>query len=173
MPLVSAPRPDGPSLLARERHSRHHGSGLLGDDLFGQWRVEEVWGKEGAKPSPGAGAALRALKATLAIGPGENQRLILHNSIRLGLLTLCFLGPGELKGRRPLLMFHFRELRLSVAGRTLVSLPLPAPAAGKEPFFALIASDQGETGSRWLAARGRGGGLALWVRDNDGSPATR
>jgi hypothetical protein len=173
MPLLSAPAPDGASLLARERHSRHQGSGLQSHDLVGHWRVERVWGKEGAQPSAGAGAALRALKATLAIGPGENQELILHNSIQLGPLCLSFHGPGELRGRRPLLRFHFRELRLSLANRPLVSLPLPEPAAGKAPFFALIASEQGDRGRRWLAARGRGGGLALWVREDAGRPAMR
>ncbi|MEB3335041.1 MAG: hypothetical protein VKP70_08655 [Cyanobacteriota bacterium] len=172
MPLVSDPLPDGPSLLAQERQSRHQGSGLGGDVLLGRWRVERVWGKGGSHPTPGAGAALRALKATLAIASGKEQGLLLTNSIRLGPFSLCFLGPGELKGRRPLLMFHFRELRFCLGDRTLVSRPLPAPAAGKEPFFALIASGQGATGSRWLAARGRGGGLALWLEDDDSPPAT-
>jgi hypothetical protein len=35
---------------------------------------------------------------------------------------------------------------------------IPSPAPQRLPFFALIARDP----SGWLAARGRGGGLALW-----------
>ena len=51
----------------------------------------------------------------------------------------------------------------------LIQRVLPKPAETKLPFFALIASgstrgsSSGTNGEeRWLAARGRGGGLALW-----------
>jgi hypothetical protein len=59
---------------------------------------------------------------------------------------------------RPLLVFRFELLELQLAGRTLLRRPLPAPEPQRLPFFALIARDS----SGWLAARGRGGGLALW-----------
>jgi hypothetical protein len=55
-------------------------------------------------------------------------------------------------------VFRFEVLELQLAGRTLLRRPLPAPEARRLPFFALIARDS----SGWLAARGRGGGLALW-----------
>ena len=42
---------------------------------------------------------------------------------------------------------------------TLLKKELPAPEEGREPFFALISrSPEG-----WMAARGRGGGLAFWT----------
>jgi hypothetical protein len=57
-----------------------------------------------------------------------------------------------------LLQFQFELLTLSLAGRILVERHLPPPAPGKMPFFALL----GRSPDAWLAARGRGGGLALW-----------
>lgn len=87
--------------------------------------------------------------------------------MRLGPLELRFCGEARLQGRRPLLLFRFLRLQLRLGARPLIDRPLPAaapfsslPVAGL-PFFALIAADPE---GMWLAARGRGGGLALWQR---------
>ncbi|MFN9646249.1 MAG: hypothetical protein ACK6BG_14280, partial [Cyanobacteriota bacterium] len=82
-------------------------------------------------------------------------------------MKLCFHGAAELRGRRPLLVFQFQTLQLSLAGHPLLTLSLSPPPPGREPFFALIASQSADGASRWLAARGRGGGLALWVSEED------
>jgi hypothetical protein len=50
-----------------------------------------------------------------------------------------------------------------MANHPILSISLPKPAPNKQPFFALIGSDTTTDGVKWLAARGRGGGLALWV----------
>jgi hypothetical protein len=39
------------------------------------------------------------------------------------------------------------------------------------PFFALLGRGRSAAGEDWLAARGRGGGLALWVLDPGGAAA--
>lgn len=167
MGLETVDLPDGSSLQALELSSRHHGSGLTRDALIGHWRLERIWGKGKVQPAEVASGTLRALSASLGIQPGEGRALRLSNSIALGLLKLCFTGSGQLEQRRPLLVFHFSQMQISLAGTTLLTLSLPKPAKGKDPFFALIASDQPNQGPRWLAARGRGGGLALWVRQED------
>jgi len=64
-----------------------------------------------------------------------------------------------------LLLFSFDRLQLCLGGWRLVERSLPEPAAQRMPFFALIHRDA----SGWLAARGRGGGLALWRRADDPS----
>ena len=162
MPVESSGLPDASTLQALELHSRQHGSGLGRDELIGHWLVERVWSKGRLQPSEVAGGALRALTASLGIEPAENGELVLSNSIAIGLLKLCFIGSGHLKQRRPLLIFQFHHLQLSLGGISLFTLALPKPAQGQDPFFALIASDQAGPAGRWLAARGRGGGLALW-----------
>jgi hypothetical protein len=170
MPVESAGLPDASTLRELELRSRQQGSGLDRLALLGLWRVERVWPKQGAQPSTLATAALRALTACLRITASEAGDLRLSNSIALGPWSLCFTGPGHLKGRRPLLLFSFTEAQVSCAGRPLLNFTLPTPAAGREPFFALIASDRLPAGSSWLAARGRGGGLALWVCEEKGAP---
>jgi len=149
-----------------ELRSRKSGSGLKVDGVIGHWQLQEIWGKTNKEPSVSSGTFLRGLRALLTIEDGGQGQLAISNSVTFGLLKLCFLGPGTLKQNRPLLMFRFTRLQISLAGRVLMTLPLPEPKRGKEPFFALIARENTPAGFAWLAARGRGGGLALWVRED-------
>ncbi len=157
--------PDAPWLLDRERRCRRDGSGLTTADLVGCWRLERIWNKGSRQPALAAAALLRGLAAQLrlsadAAGP-EGGDLRLANSVRLGALELRFEGVGRLEGRRPLLVFSFERLLLLLGGRVLLERNLPQPDPLRRPFFALIAAERGG----WLAARGRGGGLALWILD--------
>ena len=151
--------PTGVELLEQERQVRQGGSGLTAPDLLGCWRLDQVWPKGSPRPSAFSGSLLRAVQARLEISaPVAEEELSLTNAVTLGPLELRFRGVGRLVGSRPLLQFSFQELQLSLGGRLLLRRALPEPARQRLPFFALIARDP----SGWLAARGRGGGLALW-----------
>ena len=171
--------PDGPQLLALERQSRRNGSGVSREALQGVWILQRTWPRGRSQPADLASTLLRGLGASLALSApeaavpsaasaGEEAApLEIINSVRLGQLELRFCGEARLQGRRPLLLFRFLRLQLRLGARTLIDRPLPAaapfsslPAAGL-PFFAMIAADPE---GLWLAARGKGGGLALWQR---------
>jgi hypothetical protein len=160
MPLSE---PDAAAILELERHSRTQGSGLDGEALRGCWRLQRLWDRQ-ARPMQAAAALLRPLAASLSLTPDGNGGLAVRNSVGLGSLELRFEGGGELRGRRPLLVFWFDRLELRLGGRRLWQRPLARPAERSLPFFALIASRQ-EGHEAWLVARGRGGGLALWWRE--------
>jgi hypothetical protein len=192
--------PSGDELQALEQVARRKGSGLESGHLTGLWRLERVWSRGQRQPSPLAGVALRALGASLRIeaepntkpksepstqpdagpdngpntGPDSGLRphpgLKLTNAVKLGPLVLRFQGPGWLEGRRPLLRFQFDQLEIRAGQRLLLQRSLPAPDPRRGAFFALIAC--GAKG-RWLAARGRSGGLAVWRRDGWISPPPR
>ena len=149
--------PDAAALLTLERRVRQSGSGLGIDDLIGCWWLDRVWPKAAEQPADVTGALLRGLGARLEILQ-TREGLQLCNAVALGPLELRFEGSGLLRGRRPLLQFSFERLLVCWAGRALLTRPLPAPAPGRTPFFALL----GRGPEGWLAARGRGGGLALW-----------
>lgn len=157
MTAPAAPWPDAQALLALEREARSTGTGLTATHLLGSWQLELVWPKGSNRASAFSGWLLRGLSARLEIDR-DADGLLLSNAVNLGLLELRFRGRGRLLGKRPLLQFSFDQLQLSLAGRCLLQRALPAPAPQRLPFFALIQRDP----AGWLAARGRGGGLALW-----------
>lgn len=162
---VPGPLPHGDGLLALERQVSSGGTGLTASDLLGCWQLDQVWPKGNRRADALSGLLLRSLGARLEIHPGEGataaggaSALQLRNAVTLGLLELRFEGPGWLQGRRPLLLFRFARVELHLGARLLISRALPEPPPKRLPFFALIRRDP----AGWLAARGRGGGLALW-----------
>ncbi|MBD2422847.1 hypothetical protein H6G16_05095 [Cyanobium sp. FACHB-13342] len=154
----------GNEVLARERRSRSQGSGLTRETIQGRWRLDQLWSKRQTQPQIRTAALLRALQATLAITSSpEGDGLAVLNSVQVGGLQLCFSGEGQLRGRRPLLVFWFTQLEVRCGDHTLWRQAIAGPPEPrKRPFFALIARE-GEGESAWLLARGRGGGLALWL----------
>ena len=150
-------------LLAAERRARRQGSGLTRAQLSGRWRLERTWGRSGTPPAPGSGAALRWLRACLILET-QGDQFVITNQVSLASLRLRFRGTADLKGRRPLLLFIFSRLEVALAEHILFSKHLPTPKPQRMPFFALIGIDDAHG---QLTARGRGGGLALWVREND------
>ncbi|MBT67522.1 MAG: hypothetical protein CMN98_10360 [Synechococcus sp. NP17] len=149
-------------LNARESAVRLEGTGLKGSDLMGCWQLQTVWSKGSQTANPFNSWMLRSLDARLEIeeGSGEDGHdLHLCNAVNLGPIELKFQGPGSLKGKRPLLVFHFDSVMLRIAGVVMLNKKLAVPPANRAPFFALIERNP----DGWLAARGRGGGLALWT----------
>ena len=148
-------------LNAREKAVRLTGTGLKSSDLLGCWLLQTVWSKGDKKANPFSSWMLRSLDARLEIKADLEDNcsdLRLSNAVNLGPVELKFQGPGLLKGKRPLLSFHFDSLTLRLGGMVLLKKALPSPEPKRTPFFALIERNA----DGWLAARGRGGGLALW-----------
>ena len=149
-------------LNAKEKAVRLTGTGLSSSDLLGSWYLQTVWSKGDQNANQFSSWILRSLDARLEIEADledKSSDLLLSNAINLGPIELKFQGPGLLKGKRPLLTFHFDSLTLRVGGIVLLKKTLPTPNQKRTPFFALI--DRNPDG--WMAARGRGGGLALWT----------
>ena len=149
-------------LNARENAVRLSGTGLKVSDLLGCWHLQTVWPKGAQKANSFNSWMLRSLDARLQIESGSEDKgreLRLCNAVNLGPVELKFQGPGLLKGKRPLLSFHFDSLTLRLGGMVVLKKALPSPEPKRTPFFALIERNA----DGWLAARGRGGGLALWT----------
>ena len=64
-------------------------------------------------------------------------------------------------GLRPLLAFYFKELKISISSFPIFNKELKKPEDKKMPFFSLVGISNKDN---WLCARGRGGGLAIWVK---------
>ena len=93
----------------------------------------------------------------------------ISNQVQLGALLLKLTGPCQYLDKKNLLAFDFTEMQLSLFGRVVYSGNIRGgkvqaedfsnKAIAKLPFFAFfwVTEDL-------IAARGRGGGLALWIR---------
>ncbi len=132
--------PDINEIKLLEKNSQKNGSGILYEELLGIWKFKYVWGKESDE-----------IKNIYEI----------KNSINFGLLNITFIGSAELKGLRPLLAFYFEELKISISSFPVFKKELKKPEEKKMPFFSLVGMS---TKDNWLCARGRGGGLAIWVK---------
>ena len=156
--------PDIKELKLLEKNSQKNGSGILYDELLGIWRFKYVWGKESDEIKNISSSILQVLSASLELKSKNKEDQInfeIKNSINFGLLKITFTGIGELKGIRPLLAFYFKELKISISNFPIFNKELKKPEDKKMPFFSLVGIS---TKDNWLCARGRGGGLAIWVK---------
>ncbi len=90
------------------------------------------------------------------------------NQITVGLVSLKLSGPAKFVEKKNLIGFDFTQIEVKILGQTVYNGKFPSPregkvfgdiAIGKLPFFAFFAVNQ-----QFIAARGRGGGLAIWVK---------
>ena len=147
-----------------EKNSQKNGSGILYEELLGIWKFKYVWGKDSDEIKNIPSSILQVLSARLELKGKDKEDQIhfkIKNSINFGLLNITFIGRAELKGLRPLLMFYFEELKISISNFSIFNRQLKKPQDKKMPFFSLVGIS---TKDKWLCARGRGGGLAIWVK---------
>ena len=155
--------PDIKEIKLLEKNSQKNGSGIIYEELLGLWKFKYVWGKSNEiKNIPSS--ILQILSASLELKSKNKEDQLnfeIKNSINFGLLNITFKGNAELKGPRPLLTFYFEELKISISNFPIFKNELKKPEDKKMPFFSLIGISIKD---KWLCARGRGGGLAIWVK---------
>lgn len=95
----------------------------------------------------------------------------ISNQIQVGSVTVKFTGPLKYMGKKNLLAFDFSQIHVSVLGLTLYSGAVGKAKADHYDFYQQAIATLPFFAFFWvtddcIAARGRGGGLALWIRDN-------
>lgn len=172
------------ALLQAELAAKQQRSHYAFADLLGEWRLCFTTGvKKRSSPSGQKRGGIRlkpgfylprwtpaqigffASPDSAAAGQGS-----ITNQIQLGMVRLRFTGPAKYLGKKNLLAFDFTQIAIDCFGQTLLQTGFrggQTKAAQFEqmpiaqlPFFAFFSVT-----SDWIAARGRGGGLALWIRE--------
>ena len=148
-----------------ETISKKDGSSIGYEDLIGTWKFNSVWKKGSEKIDNISSSILQVLSAKLELKKNISQNksfdFTIKNSISFGILLIIFCGKASLKGPRPLLPFFFENLIINFGSFTLVKKSLKKPEEKQMPFFSLIAISKE---NNWMCARGRGGGLAIWIK---------
>jgi hypothetical protein len=146
--------------------------------LIGSWRLYFVTGTRKVRKHGGIqlgkGFYLPAIgSAQISFSPvsSENDQLVIANQVQLGQLRLKLTGPARYLGKKNLMAFDFTQIQVNLGAWTVYqgsmrsgkesAAAFAQQAIAKLPFFAFfLVTDQ------FIAARGRGGGLALWVAAN-------
>ena len=147
-----------------ENISKKDGSGIVDDDLIGNWKFNSVWKRGSEEIDNISSSILQVLSAKLELKKNSQNNNIdfkIKNSISFGILSIIFYGQASLKGKRPLLQFFFENLSINIGNFTLINKTLKKPEEKQMPFFSLIAVSKENS---WMCARGRGGGLAIWIK---------
>lgn len=179
-PTQHADRPQPAAVVAAlkaiETQGRRDRVDLGEAAIIGRWRLAVVSPKGSAARDRGFYfPAFAPARITFLPDPTTGAIARITNRVEVGPIFMEFAGPARWAGRRNLLAFDFVELSVGLGDRVLYRGPVrgdrPATKAltqdsfdrraiGYLPFFAFCwASEEG------IAARGRSGGLALWVRD--------
>jgi len=160
--------PEFNEILNLEKKSFKEGSGIFQEKIIGKWRFKYVWKKSEQNADNISSSLLQVLSASLELseidsdGEDEGKDLEIINSVKFGLLSIVFKGKAFLKGKRPLLFFYFQKFFLKIGNFEIIEKSINKIDDKKMPFFSLIGVDLNK---RWLCARGKGGGLAIWIKD--------
>lgn len=154
-------------LLQTERQARSQRPPIVADSLQGVWQLQAVLNKSGRlRRWPRAIPASIQYDFSAAVGQITNQ-------VGLGNLRLRFQGPCQFEADRNLLWFDFERWQVAWGDRILVQGQLgradqaalsdrlqqrPRP---KLPFFHYFSVTPTA-----IAARGRGGGVAVWLKSD-------
>ncbi|MEM1280877.1 MAG: hypothetical protein AAGG53_12860 [Cyanobacteria bacterium P01_H01_bin.152] len=164
-------------LLELERTAKQTKQNLPVEVLLGTWRLCFSAGKkakfQSGKPV-GSGfyvPKLAIARITFAADDTGDSQLKVTNELNIGPLKIRFTGPARYPGKKNLLAFDFTHLQVSCFGLTVyqgkvqnkkrADKPFEAIAIAQLPFFAFFAATDD-----YIAARGRGGGLAIWVKES-------
>lgn len=104
------------------------------------------------------------------IQPADSEDLAIQNQIRVGLVSLQVTGPARYLEKKNLLAFDFTRMQLQILGKTVYQGALPGRKVSAKPIQERSISRLAFFTFFWItedfiAARGRGGGLAIWVRE--------
>ena len=156
--------PDFNEIKNLEKIANKDGSGIQFEDLLGYWKFQYVYKKGEKSIDDVSSSILQVLSASLKLSKSIEQNdqptFEISNSIKFGVLSISFSGKAYLKGTRPLLPFSFEKLLIKFLNIPIIKTSLNNSDPKKRPFFSIIALG-GE--KKWLCARGKGGGLAIWI----------
>lgn len=100
----------------------------------------------------------------------DSSRCEIGNQVEFSPVLLKLTGPVQYLGKKNLLAFDFNQMLISLFGRIVYNRAIRSGKVQTEdfykqpiaklPFFAFFLVTE-----NFIAARGRGGGLAFWIRE--------
>lgn len=173
------------ALLQLEKNARQEKKEYSLADLEGCWSLRFITGTKKARNRAGivlgAGKYIPRL-INIKINYENNSESNVNtgrvkNQVRLGLVDLSLTGPVQFIALKNILAFDFTHLEVKLLGLTLYDGYIKGGLKRETKFYDTKLKDRAFFSyflikDKAIAARGKGGGLALWVRDDDNSMIT-
>lgn len=165
------------ALLAAEKEAKKHKISYSLEQLIGTWRLCFITGTKKTRKRAGiilgSGKYIpRSLYITITYDKDKDSQPnigTVTNCVDLKLIKLSLSGPIKFVTPQNILAFDFTKMELKLGGITLYNgyirsgkqkeASFATDPLKKQAFFSYFFIDQSA-----IAARGRGGGLALWSR---------
>lgn len=169
------------ALLESEKFTKQQQINYPLESLIDSWRLHFVVSPKKSRQRSGIkmgnGFYLpRFVKANISFYPSQADQdlnpnqLKIGNQLQVGMISFKFNGPAKFLGKKNLLAFDFTQIQVGFLGQTVYSGGFRSGEKKNQefaqkhirdlPFFAFFSIDK-----NYIAARGRGGGLAIWVKE--------
>ncbi|VEP17173.1 conserved hypothetical protein [Hyella patelloides LEGE 07179] len=167
------------ALLAAEKEAKKQKFSYSFEQLIGTWRLCFITGTKKTRKRAGivlgAGKYLpQFLKITITyktIEDSEPNQGRVENCVDLKFFQLSLTGPIKFLTPQNILAFDFTKMQIKLLGLTIYNGYIRAGKAKEASFYSDSIKKQAfftyfQIQEMAIAARGRGGGLALWTRVN-------
>ena len=180
-PSAKPPVPEAvvEALLQAEKTAKQSRVRHTYPQLLGTWRLGFITGTKRSRKRAGvilgAGRFLPSwVKIHLSYSQSESnqEQGTVQNSVAFGLLQLILTGPTQFWSKTNMLAFDFTRMRVSLSGLKLYDGYIRKGQDREARFYEQGVKEQAFftyflVQNNAIAARGRGGGLALWTRVSD------
>lgn len=178
---VTSPTPEAvvEALLIAEKIAKQTKVRHSYPQLLDTWRLGFITGTKRTRKRAGiilgSGRFLPTwVKIHLSYSQSEpnQERGTVQNSVEIGLLQLVLTGPTQFLQKTNILAFDFTQIKVSLSGLKLYEGYIRGGQKREASFWEQSVKDQAFftyflVDNCCIAARGRGGGLALWTRVKD------
>ena len=164
------------ALLEREKEANKQKLNYTLNDLVGCWRLRFITGTKKTRKRAGivlgSGKYIPSLvKIQIAYendGQASNTGRV-TNTVKLAFLALSLTGPVEFILQKNILAFDFTAMKITALGLQLYNGYIKGGAVREAEFKDKLLKERAFfryflIGENAIAARGRGGGLALWAK---------
>ncbi|MBK1987801.1 hypothetical protein A0J48_009665 [Sphaerospermopsis aphanizomenoides BCCUSP55] len=165
------------ALLQAEKTAKQQRLNYPFPSLIGKWRLCFATGTKKVRQRGGIilGKGFyvpKFVKIYISFSATEDAlvRGEIANQVQLGSIFLKLTGSAQYLGKKNLLAFDFNQMQISLFNRVVYNQPIRSGKVQSEnfynqpiaklPFFAFFLVTE-----NCIAARGRGGGLAIWVKE--------
>jgi len=170
------------ALLTAEKTNHQNKQKYEFNQLIGSWRLHFITGTKNSRQKfgnfIGAGFYLPPfIQININYSPQENSQAQteikgkVENQVKFGLVELSVTGPIKFLSKKNILAFDFIHLSLSILGKKAYQTDMRSGTKSEADFYTTNIKQQAFFSyflvtEEFIAARGRGGGLALWKKNS-------